>query len=571
MAVHGRDETVGAIDAQILPSADDLIAPPPRSIAPADHRAAANRRAHSTGSGLAHSSSQTPNVALEHPAGTSVPPAPDRRYITAALLLVMVLASMEQTVTSTAMPTIIGDLHGLEHYSWVASIYLLACTVSMPLYGRLADALGRKPVILAAIGLFLVASGLAGAAHSMTQLIIFRGLQGLGAGGIMPVVLTILGDIFTLKERARIQGVFSAVWGSASLAGPWLGAHLVLYFGWRSVFYVNFPLSLLGLIVLVWKYRDHEKPHSTDLDLPGAVALAIGCMAVLALVSRLGPDGWSLPAIVALITVSVTAITYFIRHERRAANPIMPPDLMTHRLVAPALIGSLLLGVGFLSLDTFVPLYVQGGRGGDASAAANVVTPVMLTWALSGIFAAPLVVRWGFRRTALLGSSIVVAGFVGLIFCAYTGSSRHVLTAILAVTGLGFGPASMSYLLAAQGAVDWQRRGVVTSSVQFYRTIGGAVGIGVLGAMFNAMIAPDLARLSRQGATPAALLDPRLRGTLPPALLASVEHALCRGLLLVFIAMLVFAVLQVVFTLMMSEAKCDHRVSKAEALEAMAG
>src|SRR3984957_9181917 len=145
-------------------------------------------------------------------AAAKIGPRMDRRWVTAALMLVMVLASMEQTITSTAMPTIIGDLHGLEHYSWVASIYLLACTVSMPLYGRLADALGRKPVVLWAIGLFLVASGLAGAAHSMTQLIIFRGLQGLGAGGIMPVVLTILGDIFTLEERASVQGLFSAIW-----------------------------------------------------------------------------------------------------------------------------------------------------------------------------------------------------------------------------------------------------------------------------------------------------------------------------------------------------------------------
>ena len=554
MTVHGRDETVGMIDADILPSANELIAPPPRSIGPTAGRKSPNRAAPPAATGQA--------LLTESP----VLPTPDRRYITAALMLVMVLASMEQTITSTAMPTIIGDLHGLEHYSWVASIYLLACTVSMPLYGRLADALGRKPVVLGAIGLFLVASALAGASHSMLQLIIFRGLQGLGAGGIMPVVLTILGDIFTLKERARIQGFFSAVWGSASLAGPWLGAHLVLHFGWRSVFYINFPLALLGLIVLVWKYRDHEKPHSTDLDLPGAIALAIGCMGVLALVSRLGPDGWSWIWILGLMAASGAAIAYFIWHERRAANPIMPPDLMTHRLVAPALMGSLLLGVGFLSLDTFVPLYVQGGRGGDAGAAANVVTPVMLTWALSGIFAAPLVVRWGFRRTALLGSCIVVAGFVGLIVCAYTGASRNILTGVLAVTGLGFGPASMSYLLAAQGAVNWQRRGVVTSSVQFYRTIGGAVGIGVLGAMFNGMIAPDLARLNRQGASPAALLDPRLRATLPPALLASVEHALCRGLLWVFIAMLLFAVLQVVFTLMMSERKCDHKVTTAEML-----
>src|SRR6185437_925118 len=165
------------------------------------------------------------------------PPAMDRRYIVAALMTVMVLASMEQTVTSTAMPTIIGDLRGLEHYSWVASIYLLACTVSMPLYGRLADAIGRKKVIVFAITLFCVASVLAAASHNILQLILFRGLQGIGAGGIMPVVLTIAGDIFTVQERPRVQGFFSAVWGAAALGGPMLGAFLVHTLGWRSIFF----------------------------------------------------------------------------------------------------------------------------------------------------------------------------------------------------------------------------------------------------------------------------------------------------------------------------------------------
>src|SRR5687767_2196154 len=180
----------------------------------------------------------------------------DRRYVTAALMLVMVLASMEMTITSTAMPTIIGDLHGLELYSWVASVYLLASTIAMPLYGRLADALGRKRVILGAITLFMAGSVLAAFAQSMTQLIVFRAVQGLGAGGIMPVVLTILGDIFTLEERAKIQGLFSLVWGSAALLGPAIGAFLVHALGWRSVFWVNLPLGALGMGMLLWKYRD---------------------------------------------------------------------------------------------------------------------------------------------------------------------------------------------------------------------------------------------------------------------------------------------------------------------------
>src|SRR5271154_1056003 len=211
-------------------------------------------------------------------------PRMDRRWVTAAVMLVMVLASMEQTVTSTAMPTIIGSLHGLEHYSWVASIYLLACTVSMPLYGRLADALGRKRVILFCISLFAISSMLAATARTMPELIACRGLQGLGAGGIMPVVLTILGDIFTLEERARIQGLFSGVWGISSLAGPALGWFLIATLGWRSIFFVNLPFGALAMLVLMRFYHDQEKPRAVNLDLAGIASLAVGCMGLLMLV-----------------------------------------------------------------------------------------------------------------------------------------------------------------------------------------------------------------------------------------------------------------------------------------------
>ena len=255
----------------------------------------------------------------------------------------------------------------------------------MPLYGRLADALGRKKVILFSIGMFCTASVFAAASHTMFQLIIFRGLQGLGAGGIMPVVLTILGDIFTLKERAAIQGFFSAVWGCASLAGPALGAFLVNTLGWRSIFFVNLPFGAIGMIVLAWKYHDREKSHSTDLDLPGVVLLGVACTALLLLVSRIGPDGWPWQSAVGLAVIALGTVGWFIHVERRASNPVMPPSLMGGREIGPSMIGSCLLGIGFLSLDTYVPLYVQGAKGGGAAAAASVVTPVMLAWATSGI------------------------------------------------------------------------------------------------------------------------------------------------------------------------------------------
>ena len=494
-----------------------------------------------------------------------------RRYVTAALMLVMVLASMEQTITSTAMPTIIGDLHGFEHYSWVVSIYLLALTVSMPLYGRLADVWGRKRVILGAITIFSIGSAFAASAHSMGQLIVCRGIQGLGAGGIMPVVLTILGDIFTLAERAAIQGLFSAIWGIASLAGPALGAFLVNALGWRSIFFVNLPPGILGLGVLVWKYRDREKPHSTDLDLPGVLALSVACVAALLLASGVGPIEYRWTWDVVLSLTCVIASVAFWRIERSAANPIMPPALMIHPSIGPAMIGSALLGAGFLCLDTYVPLYVQGGRGGGVAAAAGVVTPVMLTWALSGLVAAPLIVRRGFRNTALLGCTLIVISFIGLLACALTDAPRWLLTLVLAITGCGFGPASMAYLLGAQHAVAWQQRGIITSGIQFSRTIGGAIGTGLLGMLFNLLIRGRLDNLRRLGIDPAELLQPHARTKIPGELLHSIQTMISGGLLWVFVAMLLFAIAQVLTTTRMSRGKSPEPVSRIEALEAITG
>ncbi|HEY8747155.1 MAG TPA: MFS transporter [Tepidisphaeraceae bacterium] len=494
----------------------------------------------------------------------------DRRYVTAALMLVMVLASMEQTITSTAMPTIIGELHGFEHYSWVVSIYLLALTVSMPLYGRLADVWGRKRVILGAVLIFSIGSALAASASSMGQLILYRGLQGLGAGGIMPVVLTILGDIFTLEERASVQGFFSAIWGGAALAGPALGAFLVKTLGWRSIFFVNLPIGVIGLLVLVWKYHDRQKPHSTNLDLPGAITLSIACSAALLLASGVTPTGatWHWSAWLGVVAVLATGAFLWI--EQTAPNPIMPPALLMKRSIGPAMLGSFLLGAGFLSLDTYVPLYVQGGRGGGVAAAASVVTPVMLTWALSGIVAAPLVVNWGFRKTALLGSSIVVLSFIALLICAITSAPQWIITGVLALSGCGFGPASMAYLLATQHAVAWQQRGIMTSAIQFYRTIGGAIGTGLLGMLFNTLIRHRVAELRGQGIDPATLLDPTTRQDIPPTLTLAVQHLISGGLLWVFVAILVFAICQLIATFLMLPGKSQEPLTRAETIEALA-
>jgi MFS family permease len=244
---------------------------------------------------------------------------------------------------------------------------------------------------------------------------------------------------------------------------------------------------------------------------------------------------------------------------------------MMQRAIGPSMIGSMLLGIAFLSLDTYVPLYVQGARGGGATAAASVVTPVMLTWATSGIIAAPMVIRFGFRRVAMFGALVIVIGFTGLLLGAICEWPRWTLTGVLALTGLGFGPASMSYLLAAQEAVTWQHRGVITSGVQFFRTIGGAVGIGLLGAMFNVLVRPMMDELRSMGVAPASVLSSESHATIPAEAMELARHAIAHGLTRVFAAMLAGAVLGVVVSALMSDRKSEKTISAAEAMEAMAG
>jgi MFS family permease len=387
----------------------------------------------------------------------------------------------------------------------------------------------------------------------------------------MPVVLTILGDIFTLEERARIQGFFSAVWGTSSLAGPALGALLVNTLGWRWVFLVNLPFGAIALLVLMWKYHDVEKPHSTDLNLTGVSALAVGCTALLALVSRIGPDGWSWPVAVLLCATSAAAIGFFIFHERVAASPIFTPSLIFNRAVGPSILATLFFGAGFLCLDTYVPLYVQAGRGGGATAAAGVVTPVLLTWALSGVVVAPLLVRWGFRRMATVGSILIVLGFLGLFLSAYYTAPKTVMTIVLLLTGVGFSATSMTYLLSAQDAAAWQQRGLVTASIGFVRSIGGALGVGLLGALFNSLVAPEMARFRSMGIAPASLLDPHTYNSLAADVRAELQHAISHGLLWVFAAMVAMSLAQLVVTRLLRRKKCDHAVSAAEAVESLAG
>jgi MFS family permease len=471
----------------------------------------------------------------------------NRGLVTIALLLAMTVCSLEQTVVSTAMPTIIASLHGLDIYPWVFSAYLLAATVTTPLYGKLADLMGRKRVLLFGLGLFGLGSVLSGLAQSMPQLIAMRVLQGLGAGAVGPIVVTMLGDLFTLEERARVQGLFSIVWGTSSLAGPALGGVITDYLSWRWVFFVTVPFALVSSWILVTQVHENlQKREVTPIDWTGAALLTAGATVLLLTVLRGSGQTWQ--GGLALLSLAVVLLGVFIWNEQRAADPVLPLDLIFTRHLGAAIAGSFLMGALLFGIDTYIPLFVQGVRGGTATVSGRTITPLFLAWAASVAVAARVVGRLGYRRTAVVGSMVAFVGMMGLTLgTALPSHSTAWFLGGAILFGVGMGPVSLSQILAVQNSVPWSRRGAATAAVMFFRTMGGALMVGLLGASLGFGLARRLANTS--GVDVAAALRPETHDKLPPALLATVQSALGLSLRDVFLQMAAMAALAVVCAL----------------------
>jgi MFS family permease len=467
-----------------------------------------------------------------------------RRAVTLALVLVTSLAAFESTVVSTAMPTIIGDLNGLPVYSWVFSLYLLAATVSMPLYGRLADIHGRRRILLVAIVLFLAGAAACAAARSMTQLILARGLQGLGAGGLVPIALVVSADLYSIRDRARVQGVFSSVWGVSSLVGPLLGAGMTMAFGWRSIFSINLPLGLLAFVLVTRNMRESRAPLPDPFDRRGAALLATGVTALLFSVLQGGSESLGLGVRSGLLVLAVLSLAALVRRQAESAHPLLPTVLFARAETAAPYAGGVLLGTTIFGVDTFVPLFVQGARGGTAAAAGAVVTPLMLLWAASATVAARAIVAFGFRRTARVGGLLILAGFVALIAAAAADAGVAWISGACALIGAGLGPSSLAQLLAIQHAAREKERGVATSLVPFFRTVGGSIGVGALGGILSARL---VARLGPAAETAGRLLAHR-PGAATVAASSALRQAIEASLLPVFGVLLGLAVVNLVVT-----------------------
>jgi len=391
----------------------------------------------------------------------------------------MSLGALEATVVSTAMPTVIAQLGGLAHYSWVFAAYLLTSTASVPIWGRLSDLYGRRRMYLLGVAVFLVGSVLSGAATSMFQLIAARALQGLGAGGIIPLSMTIVGELYALSERARTQALFSGVWGVASIAGPLVGGYITDAINWRWVFYLNVPLGFCCMTVIALAYPPSRGDRPVSVDWLGAALLFAGVSALLiALGGETGSAAWW------WLTASLVLLTAFTWVERRAAEPILPVDLLRHPIMASTLLVVFLVGLALFGAIAFIPLFVQSVMGGTATQAGQVLTPLFLGWVAMSIVSARLTVRMGYRVAAIGGSVLMTLGFAGLSTLD-AHSTRTMLLASCTVLGAGMGSQMLSLLLAVQHGVDRTRLGLATSLNQFSRSIGAAVGVAAMGAIMT--------------------------------------------------------------------------------------
>jgi EmrB/QacA subfamily drug resistance transporter len=459
------------------------------------------------------------------------------RLIFGALLLVMLLASLDQTIVSTALPTIVGDLGGLSHLSWVVTAYLLASTVAGPLYGKLGDLYGRKILLQVAIGLFLIGSALCGLSQSMSELIAFRALQGLGGGGLMVTTMAAVGDIIAPRDRGKYQGFFGAVFGVSTVIGPLLGGFFVDSLSWRWIFYVNLPLGLVALAVIGAAFQSTSEHVHHRIDYLGAAVLTAGLSAIVLFTSLGGTSyAWSSPLIVALIVIGAAMLVLFPFVEARAAEPILPLALFRNRTFVVASAVGFVIGLALFGAVTFLPLYLQVVKGHSPTVSGLLITPMMGGLLVTSIISGNLISRFGrYRMFPIAGTALATVGLYLLSKIGVRTATATVAFDML-VVGLGLGMVMQVLVLAVQNAVDYRYLGVATSGSTLFRQIGGSIGVSAFGAIFSSNLASELAKRVPPAAHVPTAANPAVVHHLPAAIRTPYVEAFAAALHPVFLA-----------------------------------
>ena len=425
--------------------------------------------------------------------GNNVGLRSERGPILAAVMLSTALVAIDSTIIATAVPSIVRDIGGFTEFPWLFSIYLLAQAVSVPIYGKLCDLFGRKPVIIWGIGFFLVGSIMCGAAWNMWVLIAFRVVQGLGAGAIMPTSITIIGDLYSIQERAKVQGYIASVWGVSSVVGPTLGGVFSEYVSWRWIFFVNIPLCLFTAGMIARRFHERLTRSHPAIDYRGAALLTAGLTLVILGVLEGGQAwAWDSPVSIAILASGIAALIGFGFVERTATEPILPLWIFRRRLLITSGLTSACVGAILLGLSSYVPTYVQEVLGTGPLVAGFALATLLLGWPIAGSQAGRIYLRIGFRGCAMIGTSIVLIGAALMLLLAQESSVYEVAVFCL-IIGLGMGLTASPTLVAAQASVGWGDRGVVTASNIFLRSLGSSLGVAIFGAIANATIGSDQA------------------------------------------------------------------------------
>jgi len=430
-----------------------------------------------------------------------------KQGIIVAIMLALFLGALDQTIVGTALPKIITDLNGANLYTWVVTIYLLASTVTVPIYGKLSDMYGRKPLLLAGVGLFLVGSVLAGLSQTIEQLIVFRGIQGLGAGALFPIALATIGDLYSAKERGRYQGLFGAVFGLSSLVGPALGGWLTDTFSWHLIFYVNLPIGLISIAIILLELPTIKGRANQKIDFLGALVFAAGIIPVLLGLTNVQTNAFATPEVAGLISFGLVLLGLFLFIESKVEEPIIPLELFRNRTFAAAAAASFFASFGFFSSVIFLPRYFQTVLGESATNSGYATLPLLLGVIISSVTAGQLVARRGRYKRLILGAILLVAAASVLLTNIKADTDPWTLRLWMFLAGLGVGPTLSVFTIVVQNAVPFKFLGAATSNLTFFRQVGGSVGLAIVGSYFGGQLVTTIpTELTK--AAPAGTFDP---------------------------------------------------------------